>query len=188
VPDAEQSYGVRQPEIGTDETGNDMPTFVVGLPLHPLIVHAVVVLIPLAALGALVIAVWPAARRRLGWLVVACALAATALVPVATYAGEDLQSRLPSTELIRRHADLGEQLLPFAAGFLVVTLAFVWVGTRGSRDSSGDRRPPKVIMVILGVLTVALAAVSVVQVVRIGDSGSRAAWTGIEQLPKRPAG
>ena len=165
-----------------------MPTFVVGLPLHPLIVHAVVVLVPLAALGALVIAVWPAARRRFGWPVVACAVVATALIPVTIYAGEDLQSRLPSTDLIRRHADLGGQLLPFAAGFLVVVLAFVWVGTRGSRDPSGDRQPPKAAMVVLGVLTVALAAVSVVQVVRIGDSGARAAWTGIEQLPKRPNG
>lgn len=29
-----------------------------GLPTHPLVVHAVVVLVPLAALSALVVAVW----------------------------------------------------------------------------------------------------------------------------------
>ena len=37
-----------------------------GLPLHILIVHAVVVGIPLAALLTVLSAVWPAARRRLG--------------------------------------------------------------------------------------------------------------------------
>jgi len=37
--------------------------FISGLPLHVLLVHAVVILVPLSALGALVIAIWPAARR-----------------------------------------------------------------------------------------------------------------------------
>lgn len=37
-----------------------------GLPLHPLVVHAAVVLLPLAALGAIVIAVSERARKRYG--------------------------------------------------------------------------------------------------------------------------
>ena len=37
-----------------------------GLPLHPLIVHAVVVLLPLTVLAVLLGTFWPAARRRLG--------------------------------------------------------------------------------------------------------------------------
>jgi len=35
-----------------------------GLPLHPLLVHAVVVLLPLAAVGSIIIAVVPKWRRR----------------------------------------------------------------------------------------------------------------------------
>jgi len=38
-----------------------VPLLVFGLPTHVLVVHAVVVLVPLAVLGAVVIAVWPAA-------------------------------------------------------------------------------------------------------------------------------
>ena len=39
-----------------------------GLPAHPLLVHIPVVLIPLGALGA-VLMVWPRLRRTLGWWV-----------------------------------------------------------------------------------------------------------------------
>jgi hypothetical protein len=37
-----------------------------GVPSHPLVVHAAVVLVPLAAIGTIVIALWPTARQRIG--------------------------------------------------------------------------------------------------------------------------
>jgi hypothetical protein len=40
-----------------------------GLPLHPLVVHAVVVLLPLSVVGAIVVALRPAWRQTYGWLV-----------------------------------------------------------------------------------------------------------------------
>ena len=49
---------------------------VLGLPLHPLVVHAAVVLIPRASLGALAVVVSSRARERFGWLTVAFAVAA----------------------------------------------------------------------------------------------------------------
>jgi hypothetical protein len=160
---------------------NSMPAFVTGLPLHVLVVHAVVVLVPLAVLGTILITVWPAARRRFGWLVVGITAVATACIPIATGSGEDLRDRLVPTDLIRQHAHLGDELLVFVAGLLVVTVAFVWLDHRTRREGPGAARrvAPKAILLPLGVLTVALAVVSAVQVVRIGDSGARAAWTGI---------
>jgi hypothetical protein len=50
-----------------------------GLPVHPLVVHLVVVLLPLAAIGTIAIAVRPVWRRPYGALVVLFAAAATAL-------------------------------------------------------------------------------------------------------------
>ena len=41
-----------------------MPETVFGLPTHAIVVHATVVLLPLAALVVLLHAFWPAARRR----------------------------------------------------------------------------------------------------------------------------
>jgi uncharacterized membrane protein len=155
-----------------------MPVFISGSPLHVLVVHAVVVLVPLAVLGTVTVALWPAARRRYGWLVVAITAVATACVPIATSSGEDLQHRLVPTDLIREHTHLGDQLLVFVVGLLVMTTALVWFDHRQRREAAGTPRriPPKAITVTVAVLAVTLGAVCAVQVVRIGDSGARAAW------------
>jgi hypothetical protein len=42
-------------------------TNVFGLPAHPLLVHAVVVLVPLVAIGAIAAVLWPSLRTRIGW-------------------------------------------------------------------------------------------------------------------------
>ncbi|WP_278259213.1 DUF2231 domain-containing protein [Nocardioides convexus] len=77
-----------------------------GLPVHPLVVHVVVVLLPLAVLGTVAIVLRPSWRARHGLLVVGCAAVATALVPVATSSGEALERRVGDPG---RHAALGDQ-------------------------------------------------------------------------------
>ncbi|GJF03026.1 hypothetical protein [Pseudonocardia sp. D17] len=47
--------------------GRPLPTFMLGLPVHPLVVHAVVVLVPAAVIGAVLVALWPRIRARRGW-------------------------------------------------------------------------------------------------------------------------
>ena len=59
-----------------------------GLPAHPLVVHAVVVLVPLSALAGLVVAVWPAARERYAPVALGIATLALISVPLATHTGE----------------------------------------------------------------------------------------------------
>ena len=46
-------------------------TTINGIPAHALLIHAIVVLAPLVALLEILCAFWPAARRRLVWLVLA---------------------------------------------------------------------------------------------------------------------
>lgn len=53
-----------------------------GLPAHILLVHAIVVLLPLAALLLVLTALWPAARRRLAGPNAILSLLVLALVPV----------------------------------------------------------------------------------------------------------
>ncbi len=164
-----------------------MPTFLGNLPVHPLVVHAVVVLVPLAILGALTVVAWPAARRRNGWLVVAVAAVATAAIPIATSTGEGLEHRLPRTSAIETHAQLGDELLVFVAGLLVTLAAFVYLHHRGSARgrhqgpgtaTAPDRLAggPRVAAAVLAVLVAVFALISAVQVYRIGDSGAQAAW------------
>jgi hypothetical protein len=150
-----------------------------GLPVHVLVVHAVVVFVPLAALSVLLVAAWPAARRRLGLLPAAIAAVALALVPVTTAAGEWLQARLPSAPLIEEHAALGDDLLPWSVAVFVLA-ALIWLSDR-FRGRLAQRIPARVVRAIpwaLLVLSIAAAVGSLVTVVLIGESGARAVWQG----------
>lgn len=171
-----------------------MPTFLGNLPVHPLVVHAVVVLVPLAILGALTVVAWPAARRRYGWLVVAVAAIATAAIPIATSTGEGLEHRLSRTTAIETHARLGDELLVFVAGLFVVLAVFVYLHHRNNaaarQEGPGTTAAParltggaRVAAAALAILVVVLAVISAVQVYRIGDSGAQAAWGDRQYLP-----
>ena len=111
-----------------------MPAEVAGVPLHPLVVHAVVVLLPLAATGVLLMAVVPSWRGRYGSLVAVTALVGTALVPVATMSGEELEETVPATDALERHTELGESILAGAVPLLVVAFLLWWIGRRADRD------------------------------------------------------
>jgi uncharacterized membrane protein len=151
-----------------------------GLPVHPLVVHAVVVLLPLACLGTIAIAVRPAWRRPYGVLVVACAAAATALIPIATSSGEALEKHVGDPG---EHAELGDQLIWFAIPLLVLSLALVWLDRRdravpagGESTVDGAERRPVTATRVVAVLALVAALATSVQVYRVGDSGARAAW------------
>ena len=150
-----------------------------GLPLHILVVHAVVVFVPLAALSVVAAAAWPAARRRLGLVPAAIAAVALALVPVTTAAGEWLKARLPAAPLIEQHAALGDDLLPWSIAVFVVA-ALLWLFDRFRARVAG-RMPAGVLRAtpwVLLVLSIVAAVGSVVTVVLIGESGARAVWQG----------
>jgi hypothetical protein len=155
-------------------------TVVNGLPAHVLLVHFVIVLVPLAALALVVCAIWPKASRRLGLLLPALGFLTLAMVPVTTDAGEWLEKHVDGDSLVRKHAELGDGLLPWAVGLFVLSAA-VWWTTRRSAATEG--RPSGAGWVVSTpvraaavVLSLAVAVGSVVDVYRIGDSGAKAAW------------
>jgi hypothetical protein len=199
-----------------------VPVKIAGLPAHVLLIHAVVVLLPLAAAMLVAGAVWPAARRKLGFLTPALALVVLALVPVTTHAGEWLKDRLPETKAIQKHAELGDTLLPWAVGIFVVAAAIWWLGRRyelswrpsaapdatdapdaaaGPQQAPGGggtttlakptlSKPalqtlPVWVTAVAAVLAIGVSAGGVVQLYRIGDSGAKAVWSGVADLPVR---
>src|SRR5664280_2086615 len=86
---------------------------ITGLPVHVLVVHAVVVLLPLAAIATALVAVWAGARRRHGLLALVFTFVATLTVPVATSSGEALAERFSrKTPALRTHTSIGSSLLP----------------------------------------------------------------------------
>ena len=146
-----------------------------GLPVHPLVVHAVVVLLPVATIGTLAIALRPAWRRPYGLLVVACTAVATALIPVATSSGESLEERVGNPG---EHAELGDQLIWFAIPMLLLAAALWWLDRRAATTdaASAGRATSLTTMRAVSALAVVAALATTVQVYRVGDSGARAAW------------
>ena len=145
-----------------------------GLPIHPLVVHAVVVLLPLATLGTIALVVRPAWRRPYGPLLVAIAAVATVLVPVSTSSGEALEERVGNPG---EHAELGDQLIWFALPMLVLLVALVWLDRRTTPDTHTDSRPAQAgSLKVVATLALVSALATSVQVYRVGDSGARAAW------------
>jgi uncharacterized membrane protein len=145
------------------------------LPVHPLVVHLTVVLIPVAALSVVLAALWPAARRRLGLLPPVLALLALVLVPVTTAAGTWLADRVGRTPLVDRHEVLGNSMLPWVIALFVVAVA-VWAWHRFATKT--NRRTRLVGTVVLALAAIAVAVGSVVTIVQIGESGAEAVWTG----------
>ncbi|MFC8348166.1 DUF2231 domain-containing protein [Streptomyces sp. NPDC057280] len=151
-----------------------------GLPAHVLLVHFVVVLVPLTALALAVCAVWPSVAQRMGIVLPLLALVTLVSVPLATQAGEWLEEHVADDALVRRHAELGDGLLPWAGGLFVLAV-FVWWAARGSASpgsgaSRGTRRSAAPVRIAVVVLSLVLAVGASVDVYRIGDSGAKAAW------------
>ncbi len=144
-----------------------------GLPLHPLIVHAVVVFAPLSALFALGYVV-PRWRGALRWPLILSAVVATASAVVAAYAGEQLMNDrgLDALPAVQDHQDRGELLRNVLLGFLVVTGLALWrlPGHDQRERSGGAVRAGVTVLLAVGAVAVLICAFLA------GDSGARAVW------------
>ncbi|MCW2758170.1 MAG: hypothetical protein JWO46_1916 [Nocardioidaceae bacterium] len=144
---------------------------VFGLPVHPLVVHATVVVVPSAALAVVLATLWPRFRAWAGWLPVALSVAAVVLTPISTSSGESLEHRKPHTALIEKHAHLAGLLIWWVVPLALVAAAQWWFGRRGT--------PGTGLRIGVGVAAVVVAAGTLVQVTLIGHSGAESAWSNV---------
>lgn len=145
-----------------------------GIPVHALVVHAVVVLVPLAAIGAVLMAVRPSFSRRFGSIVVIIAGIGAAASLVAKESGEQLALRVGEPD---PHVELGDVMPLFASGLLVLVLVF-WLFDRGI--PANRSRPAW--LVVLAVVMVIGAVAATWWTIRVGDSGAKAVWEPILQV------
>lgn len=143
-----------------------------GLPMHPLLVHATVVLTPLTALVLAVAALWPAARRRIGLALPIAALIVAVAAPITVLSGESLADIVGRAPAVTRHETLGLMLLPWAIAMLPAAVLVWWIG----RPLPDERRRPTWITVVVATVAVVVAVVTLVLVVLTGDAGARAVW------------
>ncbi|MDN5933949.1 MAG: hypothetical protein L0I24_23235 [Pseudonocardia sp.] len=157
---------------------------VAGLPLHPLVVHAVVVLLPLAAIGTLAVAARPVWRRALGIPVLLVALAGTVSVPLATASGQQLRVSMGGgSPLVAEHAARAGALLPVAALYVVLLAGAVLVERTALAPSGVGAmgRSPRLdrsrVATLLAGAAAAAGVVTTVLVVWIGHAGASAGWS-----------
>jgi plastocyanin/uncharacterized membrane protein len=161
-----------------------------GLPLHPLIVHAPVVLLPLVLVGLIVVLVRPSSRPILAPIVALLAIGAAVTAVAAVWSGEQLGDALGRGDELDPHETWGR---------LTRTLAVI-VALGATAFAAADRFVPRRPLVAsgLGIVTtgLALAAVGVVGVA--GHGGATLAWEDTvsqvgsaadpAQVPATPAG
>ena len=143
-----------------------------GLPVHILVIHAAVVFVPLLALGAIVYAVVPRWRSKIGWAVISLAIITPIVTFVSKESGEKLYDRQSASfkPKLDAHMGFGTNTFWFTLALAVVTLVVAIVTLR---------RPgalPRIAEIALGVIMIVLAVISGYYVYRTGDSGAHVVW------------
>jgi hypothetical protein len=151
------------------------------LPLHPLVVHAAVIGIPLAALMAFLFA-FPKTREWARWPLAITVVGATAVTYAARQSGLALEAALgirpgnPVGNLILQHSQLANQLFYIMIVFAIIGLLNVFLVSRRTSGGEAAAKQSAILRIVLPVLLVAVAVVALIWVVRIGDLGARAVW------------
>jgi cytochrome b involved in lipid metabolism len=142
---------------------------ITGLPVHPLIIHGVVVLVPLAAIGVLLVMFISKIRRTYSPLVLGTLYVAAIFAFLATQSGEALAERVG---LPNPHATQGERLLYVVVAFSA--LFTIWFALEYSKRI--QKALPSAINPVLKVLIPIIAIASIVLTVLVGHSGAEASW------------
>jgi predicted heme/steroid binding protein len=139
---------------------------IAGLPLHPLVVHAAVVFIPLASVMILTsIVLYRRFPRLLGFATALTWVAALSAF-VATQSGEALAGEIGITQV---HEQWGNLMGPLTIAAAVIVTVTWWVRLRGWR-----------VLSLGGTLaSVVIAPVLLVMVFLAGHSGAEATWANI---------
>lgn len=136
-----------------------------GLPVHVLVIHAVVVGVPVMALATAVVAFVPRLRARHAWTVAVLDALVAANTWLAKESGERLQARIGSSPPIARHAELGGQLLWMTLAMVVAAVLVALV-----RRSTGAGPT------VLAALALVASLAAVAWVVRTGEAGTSVVW------------
>ncbi|UAL29564.1 hypothetical protein K8W59_17730 [Nocardioides rotundus] len=138
-----------------------------GLPLHPLVIHAVVVLGPLAGILLMAYVLMPRWRGGLRWPTLGLAAVAAVSAWVAEQSGEALEARIGEPRL--GHADAGELAVKALYVLLAVTAVVVLLLLR----PGAQRGAAGMLAVGLAVLAAGFAGYAVFDA---GHSGASSVW------------
>ncbi len=140
-----------------------------GLPLHPLIIHAVVVLVPLSALGVIFLLVFPRFAPTFSPLILILLIASTVAGFIAENSGQSLSNRVgyPGD-----HAEQGERLAKLILLFTLLYITWFVIYRKSIKFKSADKLLKNTLSVLL--LLTAIASTTLTFIV--GHSGAKASW------------
>ncbi|KUG51882.1 hypothetical protein AVL62_08040 [Serinicoccus chungangensis] len=150
---------------------------VMGLPVHPLLVHFAVVLLLLAGGAQLLVVLVPRFRRWFGWGMPLLAVVAAVVTRVTQSYGDVLLQTVGSSQVLQEHGAWGVRA--GLAGILLAVLSVLhWVATSPWGRSHWAARWPERVGTVLGALAAAAAVWAVVAVTLAGHTGATSVWGG----------
>ena len=160
-----------------------MDTFF-GLPSHPLLVHAVTVLFPLAALGGIVIAISPSWREKIGWITVGLAGVGLVFTWLAKESGEALEETIERLEGIspqlHAHTELGDVTLFWMIPLFLVLLGFMLYHRSRKQKGLPELTVKSPLAMGLIALMLVAAGTTTYKVIEVGHTGAKAAWGDVK--------
>jgi uncharacterized membrane protein len=180
-------------------------TTILDLPLHPLVVHAPIILVGLLVLGGLAYLLIPPLRQRIGWAVAALVLVSPASVFGGIFTGRQLADyNEPDgwSGAVSQHHDYAFWLLWTLVALVPVWFLFAGLerGRRTARAREGDAPAPaasedgetastgssdpaasgrKVVMFIVGLVALALLLLAAWWLFKTGHAGADMTWGGL---------
>ena len=145
---------------------NNIFDTVLGLPVHPLVDHLVVIALPSFALLTIALVFVPALRKNYGLVTLAGLAISTGAAFVAKQSGEALAMRVgyPTD-----HANMGENLVVISA--ILFGAAVVWFFLL-----SNPKMISKGLVKLVGYATALVAVVALIVTILVGHSGAKATW------------
>jgi uncharacterized membrane protein len=155
------------------------------LPNHPLLVHIPVVLVPLAALGAIAISVRPKWMTHYGLLLLGTTAVGFVGAVLAAGTGEDLLEQFTNagqtvSPTLQRHVDMGDAARGVSGLFFLMVLLWVgfatWRRRAGEEKAAAKVRKPKVLAAVLMVLALGAGVAATTVITIAGHNGAKSVW------------
>jgi sugar phosphate permease len=136
-------------------------------------VHLAVVLVPLTAIGVIVVALHPSWRRRFHVPLFVMSIVSFVTILVVRQTGEQMYKWMHEDPPVAKHRSLADWTLRFALVFMVLTGVMSFMERKAAASADGGKRTAST---VTGALALLAAVLVVVWVARTGHEGARLTW------------
>lgn len=146
-----------------------------GIPTHPLVVHAAIVLVPLVFIC--LIAFSFKKKWYITYSIPTLVLAFAAFVAswLAEESGGRFEERVRESNLVEKHAELGESFVNIALLLFIVVAVWAYFAWRLRKNDSPSKNQNYLNMAI-SVVVIVIAGFATFSIYEVGHSGAKSVW------------